>query len=182
VLTIIGLAALLAALAIWGFNSLAKMRNVVSTAWADVDVQLKRRSDLIPNLVETAKGYSGFERTVLNEVVEARSKALGVANPADRAQAEQQVAGRLGQIIAIAEQYPELKASAQFIRLQTELSETETKIASSRQYYNAAVRDYNTIQDQFPLNMIAGMFGFKHGEFFSADEPERQTPEARFNP
>ncbi|MGI8924292.1 MAG: LemA family protein [Fimbriimonadales bacterium] len=170
------------AILIWGFNSLTTMRNVVRNAWADIDVQLKRRAELVPNLVETTKGYSGFEREVLEDVTRARAQAADSGlGPAKRAAAEEQLASRVTQILAVVESYPELKASAHFMRLQEELSETESKLASSRQYYNAAVRDFNTMQDSFPLNTISSVFGFKRSEFFSVDEEsERVAPAARF--
>lgn len=171
--------ALLLGVAWWAQVNLAKMRNVVKTAWADVDVQLKRRADLVPNLVETTKGYSGFEERVLREVTEARARAAsGDLTPGQRSEAEAGLAQRIHSIIAIAEQYPELKASATYIRLQNELSETENKISYARQYYNAAVRDYNTLQQAFPSSLFASVFGHSQAEFFSAEEPDRQTPSA----
>ena len=175
----IGLAVVVV-LIVLAYNSLAQLRNLVANAWADIDVYLKRRADLIPNLVETTKAYSGFERDTLESVTQARSEALSAgANPTVRAAAENRLANRVHQIIAIAEQYPELKASSQYLRLQQELSEAEDKISYARQYYNAAVRDMNTTIDRFPQNIVAGIFGFKRGEFFSLDEPEqRETPRA----
>jgi LemA protein len=176
--------ALVLVAAVLGFNSLARIRNVVRSAWADIDVQLKRRADLVPNLVETAKGYSGFERAVLEEVTEARSRVSNEGlSPAARADAEGALADRITRVIAIAESYPELKASANFIRLQDELSNTENKLASARQYYNAAVRDLNTMTETFPLRIIAGLFGFKRAEFFNVDNAEdREAPSARIEP
>ncbi len=173
---IVGLA-LVAVGAAWCYNSLLRMRNYVKAGWADVDVYLKRRSDLIPNLVETTKGYSGFERDVLESVAKARS----TANIGDRAQVEEASAGRVVQLIALAEQYPELKASSNFIQLQDELAETENKIANARQYYNGAVRDFNTLIEAFPTGIFAKMFGFRHAEFFSIDSmSERSNPKANF--
>lgn len=163
--------------AAWCYNSLLRMRNYVKSGWADVDVYLKRRSELIPNLVETTKGYSGYERDVLENVAKARS----TANIGDRAQVEEAIAGRVVQLIALAEQYPELKASTNFIQLQQELAETENKIASARQYYNGAVRDYNTLVEAFPTGLFARAFGFRHADFFSIDTmSERSTPKASF--
>lgn len=168
------------ALVVYAFNSLAQLRNLVANAWADIDVYLKRRADLIPNLVETTKAYSGFERDTLESVTQARSEAITAgSNPGARAEAENRLASRVHQIIAIAEQYPELKASTQYLRLQEELSEAEDKISYARQYYNAAVRDLNTTIDRFPQNLVASTFGFKRAEFFSLDEPDqRETPRA----
>lgn len=167
-------------LAILGYNSLAKMRNVVANAWSDIDVYLKRRADLIPNLVDTTKAYSGFERDTLESVTRARSDALAAgASPNARAEAESALASRIHQLIAVAENYPELKASAQYLRLQEELGEAEDKISYARQYYNAAVRDFNTSIDRFPQSMLAAAFGFKRAEFFALDEPDqREAPKA----
>lgn len=180
---IIIVAAALTALLVWGFNSLARMRNVVRNAWSDIDVQLNRRADLIPNLVETTKGYSGFERETLESVMRARNEIISHDHtPAQRADKEQQLIERVTQIVAVAENYPELKASAQYMRLQQELSETETNIANARRYYNAAVRDMNTMLDSFPLGMIGFAFGFRKSEFFSVDSPEeRDAPSAKMD-
>ncbi len=172
--------AAVAILAIVGYNSLAKMRNVVANAWSDIDVYLKRRADLIPNLVDTTKAYSGFERDTLESVTRARNDALSAgASPHARAEAENALATRVHQLIAVAESYPELKASAQYLRLQEELGETEDKISYARQYYNAAVRDFNTSIDRFPQSILAATFGFKRAEFFALDEPDqREAPRA----
>lgn len=176
---LIAVAAAVGAL-VWAYNSLARMRNIVRNAWADIDVQLKRRADLVPNLVETARGYSGFEREVLENVAAARSAAGASRSPSERAEAEDKLGARIVQVLAVAEQYPELKSSVQFLRLQEELSGTENSIAYSRQYYNAAVRDYNTMLDQFPLGTIGAAFGFRRVEHFSVDEQsERAAPSAR---
>lgn len=168
---------------IWSFNSLARMRNVVRNAWSDIDVHLKRRADLIPNLVETTKGYSGFERETLESVMKARNEIASHAySPAQRAAKEQQIAERVTQIVAVAENYPELKASAQYIRLQQELSDTETNIANARRYYNASVRDLNTMLDSFPLGVVGSLFGFKKAEFFSVESPDqRDAPSAKMD-
>ncbi len=171
------------ALLIWAYNALARMRNVVRNAWSDIDVQLKRRADLIPNIVETTKGYSGFERDTLEAVVRARTEAeSGSHSPSERARKEDQLGQRVTQIIAVAEKYPELKASAQFLRLQEELAITENNIASARRYYNAATRDLNTMLDSFPLGWIGALFRFRKEEFFSVDTPdERESPSAKMN-
>ncbi|GIV01194.1 MAG: membrane protein [Fimbriimonadales bacterium] len=164
-------------LVVYFYNSLAKMRNVVRSAWSDVDVQLKRRADLIPNLVETAKGYAGYEQETLESVVAARNRvASGDLSPAERAREETQLASRLSGLLAVVEQYPELKASAQFLRLQEELSQTENNIANARRYYNAAVRDYNTMIESFPTNLFAAVFGFGKQEYFELDSPEEGRP------
>lgn len=180
---LLAVVAALLVILVFGFNSLARMLNVVKNAWADIDVQLKRRADLVPNLVETTKGYSGFEQKVLEEVTEARSR-VGNSSlpPSERANAENALAGRIVQVLAVAEQYPELKSSAHFMRLQEELSTTENKLASARQYYNAAVRDYNTMLGTFPLGLLAAIFQFRQREFFTVDEEsERETPSARIS-
>ena len=172
--------AIIVVLAVMAYNSLAKMRNLVANAWSDIDVYLKRRADLIPNLVDTTKAYSGFERDTLESVTRARTDALSAgSSPTARAEAENKLASRVHQLIAIAENYPELKASTQYLRLQEELSVAEDKISYSRQYYNAAVRDFNTMIDRFPQNLLASAFGFKRAEFFALDEPDqRETPRA----
>jgi LemA protein len=171
------------AVVVVGYNGLARMRNIVRNAWSDIDVQLRRRADLVPNLVETTKGYSGFERETLESVTRARTEAeSGALSPSKRAEKEDALASRILTVLAVVEDYPELKASAQFLRLQEELSETETKIASARQYYNAAVRDYNTMIESFPSSLIAGLFVFRKSEFFSVDsEAERIAPSARMD-
>lgn len=161
------------------YNSLAKMRNTVRTAWSDIDVYLKRRADLIPALVETTKGYSGFESDTLEAVTRMRS---GVADsslpPGQRAKAVGDLEGRLISILAIAEQYPELKASANFLKLQEELTDTEGLVANARRYYNAAVRDYNTMIHSFPSGLVAALGGFRPAEFFSIeDNAERNAPQ-----
>jgi len=159
------------------YNRLTRMRNVVRTAWSDVDVQLKRRADLIPNLVETAKGYAGYEQETLETVVAARNRiADAELTPAQRAREEAELTTRLSGLLAVVEQYPELKASAQFLRLQNELSQTETDIANARRYYNAAVRDYNTMIEMFPSNLFASLFGFAKQEYFELDAPDEGRP------
>jgi len=170
--------------AIGMYNTLVKMRNRVKEAWSDIDVQLKRRYNLIPNLVETVKGYAKHEDKVFTEVTEARTKAMAAeksGNAKESAQAENMLAGTLKTLFAVAENYPELKANENFLELQRELSDTEDKIQASRRFYNGNVRDYNTKQEQFPTNMVASMFGFKVAEFFEIeDEAEKKNPEVKF--
>jgi LemA protein len=180
ILVLVGVLVLL----LWGYNTFARMRNIVRTAWSDIDVYLRRRADLIPNLVDVAKGYAGFERQVLQEVVEARTSALqGELSPRERASKEQALEIRVAKLIALAEEYPELKASVHFANLQSALSETENLIANARRYYNAAVRDYNTLIESFPTNVIARMFGFKKAQFFAVDDEEaRQRAPVKFSP
>lgn len=167
------------------YNGLVKMRNRVKEAWSDIDVQLKRRYNLIPNLVETVKGYAGHEKKVFTDVTEARTQAMAAqksGNPADTAKAENMLAGTLKTLFAVSENYPELKANQNFLSLQEELSDTENKIQASRRFYNGNVRDFNTKQEQFPTNLIASMFGFKPAEFFEIEEEEeKKVPKVDFN-
>ncbi len=165
------------------YNGLVSLRNQVKNAWAQIDVQLKRRYDLIPNLVETVKGYAKHEREVFENVTQARNMAQQVASsgPAARAQAEGALTTMLGKLIAVAEAYPDLKANQNFLALQEELSSTENKIAFSRQFYNDSVLNYNNKIQMFPSNILAGMFGFTMSEFFEVkDETERTAPKVSF--
>ena len=162
--------------AIVAFNGFVRLTNQAKEAWADIEVQLKRRYDLIPNLVSSVKGYATHESTAFEKVSEARAKAMGAggANPA-HAQAENMLTGALKSIFAIAEAYPDLKANTNFIELQKELSDTENKIQSARRFYNGTVRDLNTATESFPGNMIAGSFGFKKMDLF--DLPDGSAAE-----
>lgn len=168
---------------IFAYNRFVSLRNRAQEAWADIEVQLKRRYDLIPNLVNTVKGYANHESTAFEKVSEARARAMSVggANP-DHAQAENMLTGALKSIFAIAEAYPDLKANQNFLELQRELSDTENKIQASRRFYNANVRDLNTGIEQFPGNIIAGMFKFKKMEFFDIPDngAESQPVEVKF--
>lgn len=162
------------------YNGLVSLRQHVKGAWSDVDVNLKRRSELIPNLVEAVKAYASHEQKVLMAVTEARAHAaVATASLGQRAEAEQHLGQSLFRVLAVAENYPELKASANFSDLQKELSETERVIASARQYYNACVRDFNTKIEAFPSNIVASIGSFKQAEFFEVDIPsERDVPTA----
>lgn len=172
---------LLAALAVVGvYNGLIRKRNAVDNAWAQVDVQLKRRHDLIPNLVETVRGYAGHERQALAAVTAARTQALGARTPAEHAGAENALSGALMGLLAVAEAYPDLKASQNFAELQEELATTENRIAYSRQYYNDAVLTYNTSVQTVPANLVAGMTGFTAREYFRAPGEERGPVQVRF--
>ena len=165
------------------YNGLVGLRNQVKNAWAQIDVQLKRRYDLIPNLVETVKGYAAHEKSVFEDVAAARSAAQQVssAGPAARAQAENGLTQALGRLFAVAEAYPVLKANENFLALQEELSSTENKIAFSRQFYNDSVLNFNNKIQMFPSNIIAGMFGFTMSEFFEVKaEAERNAPKVSF--
>jgi LemA protein len=162
---------------IFTFNSLVALRNRTKEAWADIEVQLKRRYDLIPNLVNTVKGYATHESSAFENVTKARSAAMGAGSLEDKAGAENMLTGALKSVFAIAEAYPELKANQNFLALQNELSDTENKIQSARRFYNANVRDLNTKIEVFPTNIFAGMFGFTKMEFFDlADNDVAQNP------
>ncbi len=162
------------------YNSLVKMRVQVDGAWADIDVQLKRRHDLIPNLVETVKGYAGHERETLEAVVKARSAAMAAQGPADRAEAENVLTGTLKSLFALSESYPQLQAAANFRDLQQTLKELENSIQQARRQYNSVVRDYNTKIGQVPSNILAMAFGFSAREFFEIEEGEGEVPRVSF--
>src|SRR5216117_2427407 len=148
------------------YNSLVQLRERTDTAWSDIDVQLKRRHDLIPNLVETVKGYVANEKSTFENVTKFRSQAMQATTPGDKAEAENQLSGALKSLFAVAENYPELKASEEFTQLQASLSQTEDSIQNARRYYNAVVRDLNTKIQSFPTNILAGMFNFQARQFF----------------
>jgi LemA protein len=164
------------------YNRLVRQRNQVEASWAQIDVQLKRRYDLIPNLVETVKGYAAHERGTLDAVIQARAGAVNAAGagPAGRAEAENVLTQSLGRLFALAEAYPNLKANENFASLQAELGNTEDKIAYSRQFYNSAVQSYNNAIQTLPTNVIAGMTGFKAKEYFETAEGERGPVQVRF--
>lgn len=171
-------------LIVWGiglYNQLVRKRIATDDAWATIDVQLKRRHDLIPNLVQTVKGYAAHEQQTLQQVVEARRQAVAATGPAEQAQAENLLTGMLRQLFALSEAYPDLKANQNFLQLQQELAETENRISQSRTAYNDTVRRYNTAVQQVPTNIIAGMFNFQPRDFFEIEDPAaRQTPQVRF--
>ena len=158
------------------YNSLVTLRNRCDNAWAQVDVQLKRRYDLIPNLVETVKGYAKHEREVFEKVTQARNMAIAASGVKDQGAAENMLSGALKSLFAVAEAYPELKANQNFLMLQEELAGTESKIAYARQFYNDVVMKFNTKQQVFPSNIIAGMFQFKLKEYFEIEEPAAREP------
>lgn len=164
------------------YNSLVRLNVQTNNAWADIDVQLKRRTDLVPNVVETVKGYASHERQTLEAVINARNRAVSVqaAGPAERAQAEGALTGALRGLFALAESYPQLRAAENFAQLQGTLSQIEDAIQNARRYYNAVVRDLNTRVQQFPSNIVAGMFGFKNREFFELPDTERAVPQVKF--
>jgi LemA protein len=164
------------------YNRLVKLRVTAQNAWSDIDVQLKRRADLVPNLVETVKGYAAHERETLDAVTAARTRAVAAsgAGPAERAEAEAALGTALRGLTVAVEAYPELQASGGFRDLQAQLAETEDHISNSRRYYNAVVRDLNTAVQTFPSNLLAGPLGFREREFFEAAPAERETPTVRF--
>ncbi len=173
VLIIIGVAAV-AAIGI--YNGLIRLRNRADNAWAQVDVQLRRRYDLIPNLVETVKGYAAHEKETLQRVTEARSQAINAGTVAEQGKAENMLTGALKSLFAVVESYPDLKANQNFLMLQEELAGTEGKISYARQFYNDTVMKFNTKQQVFPSNIIAGMFNFQEKEYFEIEEPEVKEP------
>ena len=162
------------------YNNLVGLRNRVKNSYAQIDVQLKRRNDLIPNLVETVKGYAGHEKGVLEEVTKARTSVMNASTPQEASEANNQLTGALKSLFAVAENYPDLKANSNFQQLQTELSDTEDKISYARQFYNDVVLKYNNACQQFPSSIIAKMFGFKEEVFFEAPAAEREVPEVKF--
>ena len=163
------------------YNGLVKLRNRVDNAWSQIDVQLKRRHDLIPNLVETVKGYAKHEAETLEKVVQARNMAMNATGVAETAQAENVLTGALKSLFALSEAYPDLKANTNFLELQEELTSTEDRVAYSRQFFNDTVLKYNNKIQTIPSNIVAGMFNFKAREFFEVEEPEaRQTPKVQF--
>ena len=164
------------------YNRFVRLRNRVDNAWAQIEVQLKRRWDLIPNLVETVKGYAAHERETFEAVTQARARAQQAQTPAETAQAEGILGAALGRLLAVAEAYPELQADENFRQLQSELAETENRIAVSRQVYNDTVLTYNNAIQTFPGVVLAGPFGFAKREFFETDETQREAPRVDFSP
>ena len=178
---ILGLAVAVVAWAIAIYNKLVRRRTMVKEGWSGIDVQLKRRANLIPNLIETVKGYMGHERGVLAEVTELRSRSMGGGTPGQQGPIEGALSRALGKLFAVAEAYPDLKASRNFADLQDELSEVEDQIQLARRYYNGATRDLNILIEQFPSNLVAGRFGFIQAEFFEIeDAADRAVPEVEF--
>ena len=170
-LLVLGVVVVAGLLFVWAtYNSLVSLRVRVEEAWSDITVQLKRRLDLIPNLIETVKGYAAHESGVLENVTKARAQAMQATSVEDTAAAENQLEGALKSLFAVSESYPDLKASANFVELQKELVDTEDKIQAARRFYNGGVRDLNTKIQQFPANIVAGMFKFTNKEFFEVDD------------
>jgi LemA protein len=163
-----------------GYNGLVRRRNQVENAWSQIDVQLERRHDLIPNLVETVKGYAAHERGTFEAVTQARANAINAQSPAEQAQAENVLSGALKSLFAVAEAYPDLKANQNFLNLQEELTSAEDRVAYARQYYNDSVLSYNTQIQKFPTVLLAGMFHFTEREFFDAAPEDTETPQVQF--
>lgn len=162
------------------YNGLVTLKNRVDEAWSDISVQLKRRYDLIPNLISTVKGYASHEKEVFEKVTEARTKAMNAGNAGEKAEAENMLSGTLKSLFAVSENYPELKANQNFLELQRELTDTEDKIMASRRFYNGNVRDFNTKIEVFPTNLIAGMLNFTKREFFEAADSEKENVKVAF--
>jgi len=165
------------------YNKLVRLRNTVKSSWSDIDVQCKKRYDLVPNLVETVKGYAAHEKSVFENVTKARSMAMQATTPAEMAKAENMFRDTLKSLFAVAEAYPELKANTNFLQLQSQLQDLENNIESARRYYNAVVRDYNISTETFPSHLIANQFGFKKEELFQLEAPEaeRKAPKVGFS-
>ncbi len=179
-LILLGIIALVAIVLVFTYNGLVKLRNRIEGAWAQIDVQLKRRYDLIPNLVETVKGYAGHERETLDAVVRARNAATAASGPHDQAEAENVVSATLRQVFALSEAYPDLKANQSFLQLQEEISGTEGRISYARQFYNDAVLRYNTKIQSFPAVVIANAMRFREREYFEADDASRGPVQVQF--
>lgn len=177
---VLGLLVLLAGCIIGIYNKLVNARNKVKNQFSQVDIQLKRRADLIPNLVETVKGYAKHEEETLKEVVEARNKAVNAGTINDKVDANNKLTQVLGKLFALSEAYPDLKANENFVSLQNDLKETEDKITYARQFYNDSAMNFNNLVEMFPSNIIANMFNFKMYEYFKIDEVEKETPEVKF--
>jgi LemA protein len=183
-IVLLGLGALILIVGLWfviTYNGLVRLRNGVKNAWSQIDVQLKRRYDLIPNIIETVKGYAAHERQTLEAVVQARQAGISAANVKDQAAAENMITGALRQLFALSESYPNLKANENFLALQEELSSTENKISFARQYYNDTVQAFNTRQEMFPANLVASMLGFQPSDFFEIEDASvREAPKVKF--
>lgn len=181
ILIILAVIVILAAYAVIMYNGLIKLKVRVDEAWSDIDVQLKRRYDLIPNLINTVKGYAAHESGLLERLTEARTKAMGAQGADEKAEAENTLSGTLKSLFAVAENYPDLKANQNFLELQRELTDTEDKIQAARRFYNANVRDLNTKTQVFPDSIIAGFAGIKQRVFFELDDPvEKTVPQVEF--
>ena len=173
---ILGIIGLIIIIFIGIYNTLVRQRTRTEEAWSDIEVQMKRRYDLIPNVVETVKGYAAHESSVFENVTNARTQAMGAKNPGEKLQAESMLTGTLKTLFAVAENYPDLKANTNFLDLQRELSDTENKLQSSRRFYNSVVRDFNTMTQTFPSALVANMFGFTKKDFFGLEDEAAREP------
>src|SRR5690625_5217938 len=176
---LIGIVVIIVLYVIFTYNSLIRLRNWIEESWSQIDVQLKRRHDLIPNLVNTVKGYAKHEQETLEKVIQARNQLVS-GTPQERIEADNEIQGALKSIFALSESYPDLKANQNFLRLQDELTETENKVAYSRQLYNKTVADYNIKRESFPTILIAGMFNFQHEDQLEIPEENREVPNVSF--
>jgi LemA protein len=179
-LFILGITLLLAIYFVAVYNSLVRYRVEVDNSWSQIDVQLKRRHDLIPNLVETVKGVMNFEKSTLTQVMQARASAMGATTPNERLKAENDITAGLGRLLAVWENYPALKSNENAQQLQEEITSTENKIAYVRGHYNDIVANFNAMTQQFPSNLIAGPFGFQSREFLKAADAEKEVPQVKF--
>jgi len=178
----ITLLAALCGLLVWFYNRLVRLRNLARSSWSDIDVMLRKRYDLVGNLVETVKGYAAYEKTTLQGVTEARSRAMRAAGPAEKGPEEGTLGKSLSSLFAVAENYPDLKASESFLTLQKQRADLENGIEYARRYYNAVVRDYNTATETFPSTLVASIFGFIREEFFRLESPtERERTDVRLS-
>jgi len=180
IIIVVGVVLLLVFYSIGTYNNLVNARNKVNDQFAQIDVQLKRRSDMIPNLVETVKGYAKHEEKTLTEVINARNKMASASSINEELEASNQVTTALNKLFALSESYPDLKANTNFISLQNDLKDTEDKISYARSFYNDTVLNYNNLREQFPSNIIAGIFKFKKIDFFKTDEKDKEAPKVKF--
>jgi LemA protein len=180
IIVIVAIVVLLILIFVVQYNGLVRLRNRIDNAWSQIDVQLQRRHDLIPNLVETVKGYASHEKETLERVVQARNQALAAQGPAAQGQAENVLTSALRQVFALSEAYPDLKANQNFLNLQEELTSTEDRVSYARQFYNDTVLKYNNKIQTIPSNVIAGMFSFQEREYFEGEETARDVPRVQF--
>lgn len=180
IIIVVGLLIVLAGYVISIYNKLVNARNKVENQFSQVDIQLKRRTDLIPNLVETVKGYAKHEEETFTSVIEARNKAVNAGSVNEKIEANNELSGALNKLFALAESYPELKANENFLSLQNDLKDTEDKITYARQFYNDSAMNFNNLVEMFPSNIIAGMFSFKKFEYFKIEEKEKEAPKVKF--
>jgi len=180
-LVLVGVVAVVVLWFVFTYNGLVRLRNQVKNAWSQIDVQLKRRYDLIPNIVETVKGYAAHEKETFERVIQARQRGIDASGVKQQQEAENMITGALRQLFALSEAYPNLKANENFLALQEELASTENKIGFARQYYNDTVKDFNIRQEMFPANLVASMLGFQPADFFEIEEAsQREAPKVKF--